>query len=239
MAAVNLKSWLRCDEPGRVRCHARLPLVQDEGVNSAVLIPDLEVFVEELAASSADLRDIQREVAADVLPPAVVGLAYDLRKPKHAQLTVARAQALVEVPQLKVLPMGWSWSSHFYQTASCLAQLTSASTKLLVRVAWGSHAALLGSGQGGSYCWRRTLNYGTCEECVGRPCLRHCCQIFDGRRLCPEHWPKRPDGQMQSDRDVGSLAQHKSAQQVCAWLKEGSGLNEKSPSRGLAIPALK
>ena len=30
------------------------------------------------------------------------------------------------------------------------------------------------------------------------PCLRPCCQIFDGRRLCPEHWPRRPDSQMQS-----------------------------------------
>ena len=44
-----------------------------------------------------------------------------------------------------------------------------------------------------SYCWRRTLLFGTCEECVGVPCLRYCCRTFDGKRLCPEHWPRRPD----------------------------------------------
>ena len=44
-----------------------------------------------------------------------------------------------------------------------------------------------------SYCWRRTLLFGTCEECVGAPCLRYCCRTFDGKKLCPEHWPRRPD----------------------------------------------
>ena len=47
------------------------------------------------------------------------------------------------------------------------------------------------------YCWRRTLNYGSCDECAGRPCLRHYCQTFEGRRLCPEHWPRRPDDPLQ------------------------------------------
>ena len=78
MAAVNQKSWLRYDVPGRVMYHARLPLVQDEGANPAVLTPDLDVFVEELAASDADVRDIQPEVAPGVLPPAAVGHAYDV-----------------------------------------------------------------------------------------------------------------------------------------------------------------
>ena len=48
-----------------------------------------------------------------------------------------------------------------------------------------------------SYCWRRTLMFGTCEECIGVPCLRYCCQTFDDRRLCPEHWPRRPASQWQ------------------------------------------
>ena len=66
----------------------------------------------------------------------------------------------------------------------------------------GITAELLGLSPGAhwpkcSYCWRRTLLFGTCEECVGEPCLRYCCRTFDGRRLCPEHWPRRPDSQGQ------------------------------------------
>ena len=66
-----------------------------------------------------------------------------------------------------------------------------------IRLAWTS-ADLLGLRPGAhwprcSYCWRRTLLFGTCEECVGAPCLRYCCRTFDGQKLCPEHWPRRPD----------------------------------------------
>ena len=66
-----------------------------------------------------------------------------------------------------------------------------------IRPAWIA-AELLGLRPGAhwprcSYCWRRTLLFGTCEECVGAPCLRYCCRTFDGKKLCPEHWPRRPD----------------------------------------------
>ena len=68
----------------------------------------------------------------------------------------------------------------------------------------GQHHRPAGQWPKCSCCWRRTLNYGTCAECVGKPCLRHCCQVFDGKRLCPEHWPRRPDSQLQSDHDAMS-----------------------------------
>ena len=75
MAAVGQKAWLRYDVPGRVMYHARLPLLQDDGANLAVLTPDLDVFVEAFAANNAELRDVQHEVAPGALPPGCVAPA--------------------------------------------------------------------------------------------------------------------------------------------------------------------
>ena len=81
-----------------------------------------------------------------------------------------------------------------------------------IRPAWIA-AELLGLRPGAhwprcSYCWRRTLLFGTCEECVGAPCLRYCCRTFGGKKLCPEHWPRQPDSlgqRQQSGRKHWSL----------------------------------
>ena len=44
------------------------------------------------------------------------------------------------------------------------------------------------------YCFRKTLNFGTCSECDGRPCKRWCeKRSWDSNPRCPEHWPENAD----------------------------------------------
>lgn len=103
MAAINQKTWLRYDVPGRIIYHARLPLVHDEGQTFAVLTPDDDVFCEELALSNPDLADVQHEVIPGVVPAPVVGRTYDFAGLTAAQVAVAQGRAMVEVNSARAL----------------------------------------------------------------------------------------------------------------------------------------
>jgi hypothetical protein len=64
-----------------------------------------------------------------------------------------------------------------------------------------------------AYCFRKTLNFGTCKECDGTPCTRWC--EVDG--LCPEHWKKKESWQdVEPEQASGSRSKPKKKKKAAA-----------------------
>ena len=94
MALLNRTALLEYDVPGPVVIHERAILQHLSGDEYAVLTPDGDVYIEEMAVTNSDLRSFRLRPAPGVLPPGVLAAqVYGLPVFTPADMAGYRAEA--------------------------------------------------------------------------------------------------------------------------------------------------